>query len=885
MVDPSSYPTEWEADVVLADGGTVHVRPVLPEDAERLVAFHGRLSRQSIYYRFFSPRPRLSDKEVQRFTTVDFDERMGLVALLGDEMIGIASYDRWPGRDEAEVAFTVDDAHQGRGVATVLLEHLAAAARFHGITRFTAEVLPDNRRMLGVFRSAGFEARSAFADGVVSVGMDIAPTGVSLEAMHDRERRADARSVARLLGPRSIAVIGAGTRRHTVGHEILRNLLSHGFQGPVYPVHPTAAHVASVRAWPTVLDVPDDVELAVLAVPSSEVHKVVEQCARKRVGALVIVSAGFSETGEAGLAHEREVVGLARGHGMRVLGPASMGLISTVPDVSMHATFAPVVPLAGRVAVSSQSGPLGMAILEQARRQGVGISHFVAVGNKADVSANDLLQYWETDPHTSVIALYIASFGNPRKFSRVARRVSRSKPIVAVHTAIERELPVGALFRQAGVVRVDAIGELFDVARILESQPMPRGRRIAVISNASGAVRLSSRAVEAAGLEPARLKHDTRTQLQALLPMAVVDEEEGTIDLTHTALPADYSNVMQAVLEDDGVDGVLVIFAPVFVQGVEGMAGAITRAAKKAPTKPVVASVLGVGDRMLAAESRDAVDVPSFAFPEIAAAALGRVVDYAEWRRRPIIEEPDPEALGIDLDRARRIIEHALDVSPTGILLPWVVVADLLDAFGIPLAPGRAVASVEDAVATAEAVGYPVTVKAAGMPRLARSEAGGVALDLHDAAEVRGAYERMSDSLGYAMAEALVQHMVAPGVETIVAIRHDPIFGPVVTFGLGGAFADAIADVSARALPLTALDVHDLIAGSRASQVLALGFDVDALSDLLLRVGLVADLVPEVVELRLNPVLVAKSGAVAVDAHVRVAPAVVEPNVGLRRLL
>ena len=877
------YPSEWEADVVLTDGGTVHVRPVRPADADRLVAFHGRLSHQSIYYRFFSPRPRLSQDDVTRFTSVDYDDRMALVALLGDDLIGIASYDRWPGRREAEVAFTVDDEHQGRGVATVLLEHLAVIARSHGITRFTAEVLPENRKMLSVFERAGFAAKSQFADGVVEVEMGILETDAALEAMHQREHVAEARSVARLLAPHTIAVIGASQRRGTVGHEVLRNLIAHGFNGAVYPVHPTAHSVASVRAWPSVLDVPDDIDLAVIAVPASQVIKVVEQCARKRVRGLIVLSAGFGEVDEAGARNEAEIVSIAHRHGMRVLGPATMGVISTVPEVSMHATYAPVTLIPGRVAFSSQSGPLGVALLEQAHRAGVGISHFVALGNKVDVSTNDFLQYWEGDESTSVMALHIASFGNPRKFTRLVRRVSKTKPIVAVKTGGgDEDRTVDALFRQTGVIPVREIAELFDVARVLDSQPLPQGDRVAVINNAHGAQSLAEAALVRSGLRMAELGADTREQLSRGLPAGA--SVTNPIDLTFVAEASDYDRALRAVLADDAVDAALVIFASALPSQHEDVASVIVAAHADHPTKPVLASVLGVGDQGLSDGGGHVV--PAFAFPETAAATLGQVTEHTMWKRRPEGLVPDVASLGIDLDRAADLVAHALEVRPTGTLLPWSVAAELLEIFGISVAPACAVTTLDAALAAATDLGYPVALKATGMKRRGRSEAAGVALDLHNAEAVRGAYERMSQSLGLGMSESLVQVMTAPGLETAVGIHHDVTFGPVVTFGLGGAFAAAIADKATRVTPLTDRDAVDLVRSARAWSVLAdSDYAIAAIEDLLLRVGLLADLVPEVAELTMNPVLISTTSATAVDLSIRVAPPLATPTPAARRML
>ncbi|MGZ4695123.1 MAG: GNAT family N-acetyltransferase, partial [Acidimicrobiales bacterium] len=435
MSDEAAYPTRWEADVALADGGTVHIRPVRPDDAELVEAFHNRQSRESIYFRYFSPMPRLSRRELDRLTKVDYLDHLSLVAMLGGEIIGMAGYDRWTGRDEAEVAFITDDAHHGRGLATVLLEWLVVAAREVGFRGLTAQVLPSNRSMLAVFHQVGFEATSSFGDGVIEVKLGLEPTPEALAAVDERAQRAEARSVERLISPTSVAVIGAGRERGGLGHEVFRNLLAHDFMGPVYPVNPQGGHVASVPSYETVLDIPHEVDLAVIAVPAHEVLAVVDQCARKRVQALVVMSAGLHGVGPLGEAAERTLVERARSQGMRLIGPESLGLISTDPAVELHASLSSVDVLPGRVGFLTQSGTLGIAALEHARRVGLGISTFIDVGAKADVSGNDVLQFWEGDPRTDVVLLYLESFGNPRKFTRLARRLSRRKPIIAVKAA------------------------------------------------------------------------------------------------------------------------------------------------------------------------------------------------------------------------------------------------------------------------------------------------------------------------------------------------------------------------------------------------------------------------------------------------------------------
>jgi len=604
-----SAPAHWETDAVLADGATVHLRPIRPDDGDNLVDLHERLSERTIYYRFFSPHPRLSPREVQRFTSVDHVDRVALVAVLDGRFIAVARYDRVPGTTEAEVAFVVADEHQGRGVGTLLLEHLAAAARERGITKFFAETLPDNRPMQSVFKQAGWEARSKFADGIIHVEFAIEPTTAALAAQAQREHRADVRSVARLLRPASIAVVGASREPGALGHEVFRNLLAGGFNGPVYPVNREAVAVNSVAAWPTLLDVPDDIDLVVIATPASEVPEVVEQCVTKRVQGIVIVSTGFAERDAAGLAAERAIVARARGAGMRVVGPGSMGIVNTDPEVSMAAVIGGTPVQRGRVGILSQSGALGIGLLRWANQLGLGVSSFVAVGNKADVSGNDVLQHWEDDDGTDVVLLYLETFGNPRKFARVARRVARRKPVLAVRAGIDPT--VDALFRQTGVLRVDSPERLFEAASVLATQPRPAGRRIGIVADAGGPALLAAGALERADLEAA-----------------------STIGIALDAPEGSFADAVDSMLADDGVDGVLVALTD------------LSRAtALPSGPKPVVVA-------LLSPEQLD-TDLPAFRSPEAAAYALATAAAYAEWRARPddvprelVAIEPPPGADG-----------------------------------------------------------------------------------------------------------------------------------------------------------------------------------------------------------------------------------------------
>ncbi|MGH3487726.1 MAG: GNAT family N-acetyltransferase, partial [Actinopolymorphaceae bacterium] len=565
------YPASWEADVVLRDGGTAALRPIRPDDAARLVAFYARVSAESKYFRFFAPYPRLSKADVNRFTHVDHRDRVALILTVADEMFAVARYDRI-GPKTAEAAFLVQDADQGRGAGSVLLEHLAQAARENGIEKFTAEVLPDNRRMAVVFREAGYEMAGEIEDGIAVFGLEIEPTAMSLEVMAAREHRAEARSVERLLTPRSVAVVGASRSRDKVGQTLVRNLVLGGFTGPVYAVNPAARAVAGVPAYGSVLDLPGEVDLAVVAVPADAVRDVVTDCAAKGIHGLIVVSSGFAETGQEGRDRQRELTRLARSHGLRVIGPSALGVINTDPDLSLNATLAGRVPGRGGIGFFCQSGELGTVILRTLAERGLGLSTFVSAGNRADVSANDLLQYWIDDSATDVVLLYLESIGNPRKFGRIARRMSQTKPVVAVrsgrftqgvplgHLVQQTSVPqaaVDAMFRQAGVVLVDTFDELLDVAQLFAYQPLPAGPDLAVVGNSDALGMLATDAAAGAGLQVVRRPPALRADATA----------------------EDFEQALTAVVADEAVHAVVAVYvSPIDVTGAD-VAAAIGRVA------------------------------------------------------------------------------------------------------------------------------------------------------------------------------------------------------------------------------------------------------------------------------------------------------------------
>ncbi|HWE92137.1 MAG TPA: GNAT family N-acetyltransferase, partial [Pseudonocardiaceae bacterium] len=655
--DPYSYPRHWEADVVLADGGTVHLRPITPDDADRIVGLHGRMSDRTRYFRYFAPYPRIPERDLKRFSVVDHHGRVALGAFLGDDLIAVGRYERLGDTDSAEVAFVVEDAHQGRGLGSILLEHLAAAAGERGLTRFVAEVLADNSQMVRVFRDAGYRVSRELEAGVLHLEFAVDPTEESVAVSRSREQAAEARSMHNLLRPRSVAVIGASTDPSKIGYAVLTNLLTADFAGPVYPVNSEHRSVRGVRAYPSVLDIPDPVDLAVVAVPASGVDEVMDGCLAKGVTTLVVLSSGFADVGPDGRSAERRLVTEARAHGMRVVGPNALGVVNNDPAVRLNATLAPRLPGAGRIGFFCQSGALGIGILADAAARGLGLSTFVSAGNRADVSGNDLLQYWQTDPSTQVVLLYLESFGNPRKFARLARRLARHKPIVAVKSGRHAMRPglaatsvpideasVQALFEQSGVIRVESLAQLFDTALLLANQPLPAGERIAVVGNSTAIGMLAADTVLASGLQLAFDPVDTGSQ----------------------ASPEQFGAAVRETLRRNDVDAVVIVFVPPLV--VPGTAYARTlrevvaefATNENAAAKPIVSTFLaveGVPDELAVPGPAGAPgygSVPSYPSPERAVLALARAVRYARWRSTPMGELVRPA--GIELDRARRVI-------------------------------------------------------------------------------------------------------------------------------------------------------------------------------------------------------------------------------------
>ena len=884
-----------ERDAVRTDGGLVHIRPVHEADHDGLQALHTGASDRSIYLRFFTVSRRTADAYLATLLRPASADHQALVAIVGGTIVGVVAFERLDDAS-AEVGLLIDDTFQHEGIGTLLLEHLASAARHAGVRRFEAEVLSENAAMLRVLRDLGFELRMQYEDGVARIGFDLYPGARVVEAMDERERAADAVSLRAILAPRSVAVIGASTRPKSVGHELLHNLLAGGYTGAVYVVNRNHDSVLGVPAVPSPSELPAAPDLAIVAVPAAGVSEVVRACGQRGARGILLISAGFGEAGNDGRARQDEVLGIARRYGMRLVGPNCLGVVNTDPSVRLNATFARLPMRAGSLGLVSQSGALGIAVLAAAERCGLGISQFVSVGNKADVSSNDLLLSWDRDERTSVIALYLESFGNPRKFARIARRVSQRKPIIVIkagrsaagqragqsHTAAaaSSDVVVNALFTQAGVLRVDTMGQMLDAARVFTSSPLPAGPRVAIVGNSGGPEILAADAAVAAGLTVAELAEGTAALIRGSAPGAAATQNP--VDLGAGMQAADMAATLRSVLDAADVDAALVVFTETLVAGVDDVLRAVSEVAA-GTGKPVVVTHTGGEPRTLDVAGADRRALPIFEFPEPAAAALGLAWRYARIRSTPV---PEPTRLrDIDAAGARALLAERLATHTE-----WLAPEDasrLLVRYRIPLCPQRVVADLDGAARAAAELGYPVAVKLAG-GAVHKTDVGGVRLGVRNQRELRAAFTAVR-AAGADRAKVLIQPMVTAGTELIIGAIQDRQFGPVVMVGAGGVLADLVSERRFRLAPIAPADVDQMLGGLRINRLLD-GYrgqppvSRTALTDLLVRVSALADDLPAVAELDLNPVICRGDELVVVDAKVRIAPAEQAPDPILRQL-
>ena len=860
---------------LLVDGTTLTIRPSGPGDYEAVRRLHEEMSPQNLYFRFFSASRVSAEREARRVCLEGRPGMVALVGLLGDELAGVASYEP-VGDGAAEIALAVADGMHRRGVATLLVEHLVSLARAHGVTAFTAEVLGDNYAVQHVLTDSGLAMRRRSADGVVELSMPlprVAALGEAsayLDAVAGRDRHANVASLEPLLNPRSVAVVGAGRRPGSIGRTILLNIRDAGFAGTLYAVSPGGGDVEGVPCIPSVAGLPEAPDLAVLTVPAARVVEVARECGKRGVKSLAVITAGLTTAQESGLMEA------ARRGGMRLAGPASYGI--AVPGIGLAATPAVRHPPQGRTGLIVQSGGVGAALLEQFSRMGMGISSFAAVGDKLDVSSTDMLLWWEADDTTELALLHLESFGNPRRFARTARRVSAKFPVLTVYAgrsapgqraaasltaaAAAPLITRQALFEQAGIIATDSFGELLDVAVLLASQPIPAGNAVAIVSNGGGAGVLAADACAEVGLVVASTGPQARSRLRDVLPAEA--SLAGPLDTTAAVSPEAFGEALHLAAADDGVAALIAVVVRSASADLLPVLGAT-----RLPV-PVTAVVLDQPEAVRLLPGEDACPaVPAYAYPEAAARALARAARYGSWRSRPA--GTVPEFTDVRAADARSIVDSFLVRMPGG---GWLSAEDadaLLRCYGLPMVPFRRAADADAAVEAAAGLGGHVVIKAEVPGLLDKTAAGAVELDLRGDDEVRAAMRRLHSSLGGRMSGVLVEPMITGGIETIVGVVQEPVFGPVVVFGLGGIATDMFADHAARLAPLTDVDADDLIRSIRAARaLLEHEVDIAALRDVLLRASRLADDLPQVAELDLNPVIVRRDGAVAVDARIRV---------------
>jgi acyl-CoA synthetase (NDP forming)/GNAT superfamily N-acetyltransferase len=914
---------------LLTDGSTVEVRAARAQDHEAVRAMHAAMAPENIYLRFFSMSPNAAEGEARRVCREPDSEHAALLAWQGDRLVGVAAYEFSGKPGVAEVAFAVPDDVHGRGVASLLLEHLVWLARQRDLRAFVAETLAENSAMLRVFADAGLPAKRRISSGVVELTFPLPDhdnyrLGNYLETVASRESRADVASLRPLLRPRSVAVVGPSRRDGTLGRAILHNIVTGGFTGPVYAVNPHAETMEGVPCVASVDDLPGPVDLAVIAVPPSAVPEVAAQCGRHGVGALIMITSGLGAAGA-------ELVAVCRRYGMRLVGPNCFGV--SVPWIGLDATFAASHPARGVAGLVVQSGGVGIALLEQMSRLGIGVSSFLSAGDKFDVSPTDMLTWWAQDEVTQLAVLYAESFGNPRKFAGTARRVAQRMPVLTVvggrspaghraasHTAAAATPLISqeAMFDQAGVITTRSLGELVDTAALLACQPLPAGNRVAIVSNAGGAAALAADACADHGLQVVTLGAATRRALSGLLPVGAV--VTGPVDTSPVVTTDTFRACVQEVAADDRVDAVLAVAVPTAFSDLSAaVAEAViskplavalldraesVRRLKRLPfAQPPSGPHVDTGpvggppaaDPATAGQAAAIIDVaaaaitgvPCYADPESAARALGHAARYQAWRVRR--EGTVPELSGLRTADARTLVTGFLDGSPAGGWLPEASAAELVSCYGVPLVATIAAASEQEAAAAAGQLGGRVVLKAEAEGLGHRTDAGGVRLDLRTPQEVAEGYRALVADSGPSPRRVLVQPMLTGGVEVMIGVVQEPVFGPLVVFGSGGVTTEVHGDRVTRLTPLTDTDADAMIRAVRAAPLLfghgdTPPVDTAALADALLRVSRLADDLPEVSELALNPIVARADGIWCVDVRVRISPA--EPkDPFLRRLL
>ncbi len=900
MAVEKKHALEESIEVILRNGQSLRIRPIRPDDKKRLEEFFYRLSPRTRYLRFQYAKEHITEQELKYFTEVTPPKRYAYVASIGEgeqeRIVAVGRWDLLPDGKSAEIAFTVEDNIQLRGIGTVLLEELARAAALYNISVFEAQVLEDNTRMIEVFDESGFKIKKRFSEGLYRLTMDLKDQEEYAKRQAYREHVARSAGASKLLNPKRVAVVGASRSPESVGGALFRNMLKDGFNGVVFPINPKTDSIAGVLAYPTVLDVPGDIDLAVIVVPAESVLDVIDQCAKKNIGALLIISAGFGESGPEGAERERMLREKVLSYGMRVIGPNCLGILNNNPDVRLNATFSPVTPLPGKLSIGSQSGALGLALLDHAKSINLGISSFVSFGNRIDISTEDLLEYWEDDKNTDVIVLYQESFGDPRKFGRIARRVSHRKPIIAVkagrslvgaraatsHTGAlaASDVAVDALFRQAGVIRVTTIEEMFNASEVLTHQPLPKGPRVGILTNAGGPGVLAADACEGLGLKVNPLSNETQAKLKEFLPK--VASVTNPVDMIATAPAESYKKALTVMLEDPGLDSIIVIYIPPLVTRPEDVAQAIKEVLSGyRGEKPIILCFMMSESLKEGLRKDPKYPIRPFVFPEDAVQALSLAYSYSQYKNMEegrLLKFPEIQA-----EKIRSADWAVKALKKKGWMMPEESLG-LLSEYGIKVVNTAVAYSEGEASAEADKLGYPVVMKVRSSKIVHKTDVGGIMLNLRDSDEVKRAFMDMKLKIGSAglaakMDGVVIQPMISGGQEMIVGMSIDPLFGPLVMIGLGGIQVELIKDVAFSIHPLRDLDPGRMLDQLKSFPLLT-GWrgrppgDVGALKETLLRFSAVIEDFPEIDQMEINPLLVLEDGrgCVAIDARIYIKP-------------
>jgi len=886
--DPAQNNTEHETRVILRDGSTTTFRPIRLDDVDAWLEFYGTLSDRTKFMRLHHIPKEMRREDAVRFCTVDYENSFAFVAEAIEEgkkrIVSVGRYNRLPSGSTAEVAFVIEDKYQEKGIGTKFIEWLSIVARENDIDTFEAYVMQENKAMLSVFQSYGFHMKREIMDNIVHITFPLTKTPEVVKKKDERALAATYNSLKSIMKPQSVAVIGASNRKGAIGQLVFQSVIQNGFSGIAYPVTPTSKVVMSVKAYPSILDIQGEIDLAIIVVPSSQVLQVADECGRKKVKGIIVISDGFKERGREGAVLERTLRETAFGYGMRIIGPNCMGLINTDPKISLNATFALISPLPGNIAFISQSGALGLGILQFAKKHDIGFSSFISVGNRADIASTDMLQYWEKDPDTKVILLYLESFDNTDKFSRISKRVSLKKPILAIkggtsdagsraamsHTGAmaTSDIVSDALFRQAGIIRVNSIENLFHSARLLSSQPVPKGRRVAILTNGGGPGTLAADACSYNDLVLPMISRETTEKLRAVITRDI--GISNPLDLTAGISAKEFEDSLRILAEDPDNDAIIIIYVPPAGTGIKPVEDAIKNVASIASKqgKSIVACFVGQTD-VTGKHMANEQFVPYYLFPEDAVIALTSAVRYGEMLREE--HGSIPVFSDIDSKAGKQLVKEVLISSPERPL--WVPANEmnkLFSNYGIKTVETGEAETAQEAASVAEKIGFPVVVKLVSSTISHKSDVGGVVLDVNTPEEAEGAFNRIRDSLAKIgredeMQGVIIQKMIKDGVELIVGVKEDPSLGHVIMFGLGGIYAELLKDTSVRLHPLRDLDAREMITSVKMAELLkgyrgSTTMDIQSLEELLLRLSAMVEDMPQITELDMNPVKVFPQG-------------------------